>query len=141
MASPSFSRWLAACGAVLVAAIAADSLVPVAWQIRLGLHWLTEHFLAYFAATSIICLAWPRPFVVAGALMALAALMEGLQGLTVDRIPDLPTALSGAAGALAAALLAEAVVRVWKGRRLARLKASQALGAGPGAPRRNLLYP
>ena len=70
----------------MVAAIAADSLVPVAWQIRLGLHWLTEHFLAYFAATSIICLAWPRPFVVAGALMALAALMEGLQGLTLSLI-------------------------------------------------------
>ena len=30
----------------------------------------------------------------------LAALMEALQGLTADRIPDLPTAFSGTAGAL-----------------------------------------
>ena len=31
---------------------------------------------------------------------SLAALMEALQGLTADRIPDLPTAFSGTAGAL-----------------------------------------
>ena len=36
---------------ILLAAIAVDTLVPVEWQIRLGLHWLIEHFLAYFAVT------------------------------------------------------------------------------------------
>jgi hypothetical protein len=117
MTSSGFSRWIAAGGALLIAAIAADSLVPVAWQIRLGLHWLIEHFLAYFAATAILCLAWPRPFIVAGALMALACALEALQGLTSDRIPDLPTALSGAAGAAAAALLGALVIRVRKGRK------------------------
>jgi hypothetical protein len=87
MASISISRWIALGGAVLIVAIAADSLVPVAWQVRLGLHWLIEHFLAYFAATAVLCFAWPRPFIVAGALMALACVLEALQGLTSDRIP------------------------------------------------------
>src|SRR5262249_37727920 len=39
-----------------------------------------------------------RPLAVAGVAMILAGLMEALQGFTADRIPDLPTALSGAAG-------------------------------------------
>ena len=104
---PSWSRWLAAAGALLVAAIAADSLVPVAWQVRLGLHWLIEHFLAYFAVTAILCLAWPRPLVVGAVLMALAGVLEALQGLTSDRVPDLATAFCGAAGALTGALLAD----------------------------------
>jgi hypothetical protein len=84
MASAGSSKWLAFGGAILIAAIAADSLVPVAWQVRSGLHWLTEHFLAYLAATSIFCLALQRPVIVVGVAMALAALMEGLQGLTAD---------------------------------------------------------
>ena len=52
---------------------------------RTGLGWEIDHFLGYFAFTSIFCLAWPRPFVVGGALMAVAALLEGLQALTPDR--------------------------------------------------------
>jgi hypothetical protein len=71
---------------MLLAAIAADSLVPVAWQVRTGLHWLIEHFLAYFAVTLVFCLAWPRPFLVAACLMMVAGAMEALQGLTADRI-------------------------------------------------------
>ncbi len=125
MVSISISRWIALCGALLIASIAADSLVPVAWQIRTGLHWLIEHFLAYFAATAVLCLAWPRPFIVAGALMALACALEALQGLTSDRIPDLPTALAGAAGAMAAAFLAAIVIRVRKGRKPALRQAGQ----------------
>jgi VanZ family protein len=112
-------RWLAVGGAILIAAIAADSLVPVAWQVRTGLHWLTEHFLAYFAVTFIICLAFQRPAIVAGGLMAFAAIMEALQGLTSDRIPDLPTAFCGAAGVVAGALLADLAIGLLK-RRQAR---------------------
>jgi VanZ family protein len=112
-------RWLAVGGAILIAAIAADSLVPVAWQVRTGLHWLTEHFLAYFAVTFIICLAFQRPAIVAGRLMAFAAIMEALQGLTSDRIPDLPTAFCGAAGVVAGALLADLAIGLLK-RRQAR---------------------
>jgi VanZ family protein len=99
-------KWMALAGAILLAAIAADTLVPVDWQIRLGLHWLIEHFLAYFVVSFVICLAWRRPLIVAVSLMALAGALEAVQDLTADRIPDLPTAFCGAAGVLTGALLA-----------------------------------
>jgi hypothetical protein len=104
MASRLAPRLAGFCGAILIAAIAADSLVPVAWQLRTGLHWLIEHFLAYFAVTIIFSLALQRPFIVAGLVMVLARLMEALQGLSPDRIPYLPTALSGGPGHLQARL-------------------------------------
>ena len=96
---------------VILLAIA--SLVPADWLslLRTG-HWEIEHFLV----TSIVCLTWPRPFVVGGALMAVAALLEGLQGLTPDRTPDLMGAIWGAVGALAAALHAELIGRLRSGR-------------------------
>jgi VanZ family protein len=135
MASAVASRWLAVGGAILIAAIAADSLVPVAWQVRTGLHWLTEHFLAYFAVTIVFCLALQRPLAVAGVAVILAALMEALQGLTADRIPDLPTALSGTAGALAGALVATLLAGVLKRRKTAHA------GAGAGsATSTNVMY-
>jgi hypothetical protein len=111
-----YRSWIAASGAVLIVAIVADTLVPVDWQIRLGLHWLTEHFLAYFALTSIVCLAWPRPMAVAAWLLPFGVLLEALQGLTPDRAPDLPTALFGAAGVASAALLADLALWLRKGR-------------------------
>ena len=97
-----------------IAAIVIASLIPANWQLRTGLHWQVEHFVSYFLATSIVCLAWPRPFVVALALMAFAGLLEALQGLTPDRVPGLPTALSGAGGVLAAALLAKLLIEAKK---------------------------
>ncbi len=100
------------CSAIALAAIAIASLVPTQWEFRLGLHWLVEHFIAYFAVTAIFCIAWPRPFVVAALLIVLAGMLEALQGLTVDRTPDLLTALSGTAGVLSAALLAWLVVHI-----------------------------
>jgi VanZ family protein len=117
------SRWVAIAGAVLLVAVAADSLVPVTVQIRTGLHWLIEHFLAYFALTLLFCLAWPRPFIVAVTLMAFAGSIEALQGLTSDRIPDLATAFCGAAGVAVGALLASLVTDVWQ-KRQGRLHAS-----------------
>ncbi len=113
MVSSSISKWIAGAGVMLLAAVAADTLVPVAFQVRLGLHWLIEHFLAYFAVALLLCLAWPRPIIVAAALMGVAAALEALQGLTADRIPDLPTAFCGAAGVLAGALLASLVTEAW----------------------------
>ncbi|HEU0016749.1 MAG TPA: hypothetical protein VFQ31_00090, partial [Methyloceanibacter sp.] len=59
-----------------------------------------EHFLVYFIATSIFCVAWLQPFIVAGVMMAFSVLLEALQGLTPRPHPDLPTALAAAAGAL-----------------------------------------
>jgi len=70
-----------------VAIIAIASLVPANMQIRTGLHWLVEHFLAYVGAAFILCLAWPRPLIVAAVLIAVSALLEILQGLTPDRGP------------------------------------------------------
>ena len=43
--------------------------------------------------------------------MVLAGVLEALQGATVDRTPDLLSALSGAAGVLAAVLLVWSIAR------------------------------
>jgi hypothetical protein len=118
----SRSRWIALCGAVVLASAVVASLIPANMQIRTGLHWQVEHFLVYFAATAIFCLAWPRPFIVSGVMVAFAALLEALQGLTPDRTPDLPTALSAAAGILSAGVLAWLVLRL---RQLALARARQ----------------
>ena len=106
-------RWIRLSGLVALALIIVASLMLPAKleQLRTG-HWALEHFVAYFAATSIICLGWRRPFVVAGAFMAIAALLEALQGLTPNHVPNVLSALSGAGGALAAASLARLIVRV-----------------------------
>ena len=53
--------------------------------------------------------------------MAVAALLEGLQAFTPDRSAYLPAVLYGAGGALAAALVAELIIRA-RGLK-ARLKA------------------
>jgi hypothetical protein len=95
---------------VLLAAIAVASLVPAAWQVRLGLHWLAEHFLAYFAVTALFCVASRRPMAVAATLIPLALVLETLQGLTADRVADPATALLAAAGVASAALLADLAI-------------------------------
>jgi VanZ family protein len=110
---------LAAAGAGVIVAAVVALLIPANMQIRTGLHWQVEHFLVYFLATSIFCLAWPRPFIVAGVI---SALLEALQGLTPDRTPDLPTALRAAAGALTAGVLAKLVILA---RKLALARAKQ----------------
>jgi VanZ family protein len=104
---PANSKWLRLLGVALLVAIVIATLVPAGWQVRLGLHWLLEHFLAYFAVTMIFCLAWPRPMQVAAVLLAFAVLLEAAQGLTPDRTPDPATALSAATGVSLAALLAD----------------------------------
>jgi hypothetical protein len=113
--SANGTKWGWIFGAATLAAMAAASLMPANWQLRTGLNWQIEHFLVYFLAATGFCLAWPRPFVVAGALVPFAAVLEALQGLTPDRVPDLPTALSGAGGVLSAALLAKLVIEARKG--------------------------
>ena len=118
----SRSRLIAVCGAIVLIAAVIASLIPANMQLRTGLHWQVEHFLVYFAATAIFCLAWPRPLIVAGVMVAFAAVLEALQGLTPDRTPDLPTALSAAAGVLTAGVLAWLVLRL---RKLALARAKQ----------------
>ena len=85
-----FAAWPSMVLLVIVA------LGPAKWQPRTGLGWQIDHFGGYFAITLIVCLGWPRPFVVGGAMMAFAALLEALQGLTSDRVPYLQAALYGA---------------------------------------------
>ena len=123
MGFPFGSRWIGIAGAVLLVVIAVATLMPAGWQVRLGLHWLVEHFLAYFAVTGLFCLAWPRPMVVAAVLIPFAILLEALQGLTPDRVPDLATALSAATGVAVAALLADLVMTLGRRGRI---------GAGTG---------
>jgi hypothetical protein len=104
---------------LILTAIVVATFVPAAWQVRLGLHWLAEHFLAYFAVTAIFCLASRRPMAVAAALVPLAIILESLQALTADRVADAVTALFAAAGVAAAALLAD--LGIWL-RRAARIE-------------------
>jgi VanZ family protein len=111
------SRQIAAGGVVLLVAIAVATLVPAEWQIRLGLHWLVEHFLAYFVLTLIFCFAWPRPMTVAALLLPVAVLLETAQSLTPDRTADPATALSAATGVAMAALLADLILALGKRRK------------------------
>ena len=106
--------WLLLLGAVLIAAIVFATLVPAGWQVRLGLHWLVEHFLVYFALTTLLCLVWPRPMIVAAVLIPFALLLEAAQLLTPDRVADPATALSAASGIALAALLFDLVLTLRK---------------------------
>jgi VanZ family protein len=104
-------RVIKVCSVAVMVLLVISALGPAEWQLRSGLGWQIDHFLGYFAITSMFCLAWPRPFVVGGALMAGGALLEGLQAFTPDRSSNLLAAFYGAGGALAAALLAELLIR------------------------------
>jgi hypothetical protein len=86
------------CSVVSVGLVAYAALGPANWQLRPMLGWKTEHFFGFLIVTFIACVAWRRPLIVGLALMATAGLLEALQGLTPDRVPDLPTALCGAGG-------------------------------------------
>jgi hypothetical protein len=98
------------CSVAAIALLVFAALGPAKWVLRSGLGWQTDHFVGFFAITGLICLAWPRPFMVGGALMAIAALLEGLQAFTPDRTANLLAAFYGAAAALAAAVLVELLI-------------------------------
>ena len=107
-------KWLLVVGAALLVAIAVAVLIPAGWQMRFGLHWLVEHFLAFFTVTLVFCFVWKRPMAVAAVLLPVAVLLEAAQALTPDRTADLATALFAATGVAVAALLTDLVIR--KGR-------------------------
>ena len=109
-------RWLWLLLALLGAGVSYAALGPADWQIRLGLHWLVEHFLALFAATVLACVAYPKPMRVAAVLLPIAVGLEVAQGLTPDRTPDIATALMAAAAVALAALLTDAFL-AWRKRR------------------------
>ncbi len=89
------------------------ALGPAKWTPRTPLGWQFDHFVGYFAITSFICIAWPRPLMVGSAIMAAAVLLEALQALTPYRSANVVAAFCSAGGAMAAALLAELIIRVW----------------------------
>jgi hypothetical protein len=76
-----------------------------------GLGCRVDHFIGYFVFTLTFYLAWPRPFAVGGALVALALLLESLQAFMPDCHADLKAALISASGAMAAILRADFLIR------------------------------
>ena len=101
---------------MLAGAIVFATLGPESWQVRLGLHWLIEHFLAFFTLALLACLAFPRPMVVAAVLLPIAVGLEAAQALTPDRTADAATALIAAAAVASGALLADGLFTVRKRR-------------------------
>src|SRR5215470_8635746 len=102
------------CSLVIIVLLVIAALGPAKWAPRTELGWQFDHFIGYFGIALFFCFAWPRPFVVGGVIMAVAALLEALQALTPDRSANLEAALLGAAGALAAAFVAELFIRAWR---------------------------
>jgi len=109
----SVAKFLSVAAIVFVVAAA---LGPANWAPRSGLGWGFDHFAGYFVITCIFCVAWPRPFVVGGTIMAIAALLEALQAFTPDRSANFLAACCGAGGALAAAIVVECTIRMQKQR-------------------------
>ena len=111
-----FRTFAKACCVPIVILLVIAALGPEKWAPRTNLGWQFDHFIGYFGITLFFSLAWPRPFMIGGVFAGGAALLEGLQAFTPDRSAYLPAIFYGAAGALAAALVAELVVRLWKWR-------------------------
>lgn len=112
----SDKKWLLVLLAALGGVIVFSTLAPKGWPVRLGLHWLVEHFLAFFTLTLLACLAFPRPMLVAAVLLPLAVGLEAAQALTPDRTADAATALFAAAAVACGALLADGLFTVRKRR-------------------------
>jgi VanZ family protein len=109
------SRTIAkACSMPIVILLVIAALGPEKWAPRTHLGWQFDHIIGYFGITLLFCFAWPRPFVVGGASIVVAALLEGLQAFTPDRTAYLPAAFYGACGALAAAVVADFFIQAWR---------------------------
>ena len=83
------------CSGVIMILLVIAALGPAKWAPRTELGWQFDHFIGYFGITLFICLAWPRPLVVGGIIMAVGALLEGLQAFTPGRTANLEAALCG----------------------------------------------
>ena len=111
MSGKSIAKICGVGGPVLLLLFAA--LGPGNWQLRSGLGWQFDHVAGYFAFTVLFALAWRRPPLVGGILIAAGMLLEALQALTPDRHCDFQGALYSVAGALAGALFADLCFRIW----------------------------
>ena len=105
---------LKVCCLLALIALVFTGLGPQKWQPRSGLGWRMDHFIGYVVLTLIFCVAWARPFVVAGALIVFALSLEALQALTTDRTSNAVAAFYSVCGVLAAALVAEVSLRAWR---------------------------
>jgi hypothetical protein len=103
-----------ACSVPIMVLLVIAALGPESWAPRTHLGWQFDHIIGYFGITLFFCFAWPRPFLVGGIFMAVAALLEGLQAFTPDRHFYLPAIFYGAGGAQAAVLIAELFIRAWR---------------------------
>ena len=86
-------------------------LGPARWQPRSGFGWELDHFVGYFVITAVCCLAWPRPLLVGGILVAFAVLLEGLQALMPDRSSYWLAAVYSAAGVVTGAVITDLFLR------------------------------
>ena len=102
------------CSVAIVVLLVIGALGPASWTPRTALGWQIDHFLGYFAITMLVCLGWPRPFLVGGILMGAAFLLEGLQAFSPGRSANLVAALCSAGGVLAAAFVAELFIQAWR---------------------------
>ena len=102
------------CSGAVMIVLVIMALGPENWTPRTPFGWKFDHFIGYFTITLLVCFAWPRPLVVGAILMAAAFLLEGLQAFTPHRSANLVAALCGASGVLAAALVAELLIRAWR---------------------------
>jgi hypothetical protein len=114
----SLRRGSQICGVASVALLAFLALCPADWFPHTVLNFGLDHFLAFFAVTSILVFGWPRPFLVGAVVAAFGLSLEGLQFLTPDRTPELMGAFYSALGAVAAALAAELIIREGKDKQL-----------------------
>jgi VanZ family protein len=101
------------CSVAIMVLLVIGALGPANWTPRTALGWQIDHFLGYFAITLLVCLAWSRPLLVGGVLVAAAFLLEGLQAFSPGRSANLVAALCSAGGVLAAAFVAELFIRAW----------------------------
>ena len=101
------------CGVtVLVLLLLFCALGPAKLQYRTGLGWQIDHVVGYFVFTMGFWFVWPRPFIIGGALMLVAMLLEALQAVTPDRHCDLQGVLYSVGGVLIAALVAHLLTRI-----------------------------
>jgi hypothetical protein len=103
-----------ACSVPVLVLLLIAALGPERWTPRTHLGFQFDHFVGYFGITLFFCFAWPRPVLVGGAFIAVAALLEGLQVFTLDRTAYIWAIFYGAGGALAAALVAALFIRGWR---------------------------
>ena len=127
---------LKVCSVAIFFLLVFAALGPSKWVLRSDLGWRIDHFVGYFAITLMFCFAWRRPFLIGGALVAIAVLFEGLQAFTPDRHADFYAASISAGGAMTAILPADFLIRAPRrttGRalvRLARMRLSAIAGIG-----------